>query len=170
MSKREWERAREVGNVPSSASTFPTRHPEFSADGEDSTVPMDRWTPGMHAVTEFIEDLGRALLGGIVVRIVRDRCNRFSGWYGGRALTINLQVVGHKFFDEFPGNMERVLDFAIHEMGHEGASNHLSEDYYRSLTKLGARCALLALSNPKLFRRRIKEHESTRALDPAKSH
>lgn len=154
MSKKEWSRAKSFGSVPSSASTFPTRTPEFSADGEDSTVPMDKWTPGMHAVTEFIEDLGRELLGGIVVRIVRDRYNRFSGWYGSRTLTINLQVVGNRFFDEFPDNMERVIDFAIHEMGHEGAPNHLSEDYYRSLTSLGARCTLLALSSPKLFKRR----------------
>lgn len=154
MSQKEWSRAKSFGSVPSSASTFPTRKPEFSADGEDSTVPTDEWTAGMRSVVEFIEDLGRELLGGIVVRIVRDRYNRFGGWYGSRTLTINLQVVGHRFFDEFPDNMERVVDFAIHEMGHEGAPNHLSEDYYRSLTSLGARCTLLALNNPKLFKRR----------------
>jgi hypothetical protein len=156
MSKKEWDRARSFQSVPSSASQFPTRRPEFSADGEDATVSMEDWTPGMHAVVEFAEDLGRELVGGIVVRIVRDRHNQFTGWYGSKTLTMNLQRLGHRFFDSFPDNMENVVDFIIHELGHEYAPNHLSEEYFRALTDLGARCTMLALRSPRLFKRKVK--------------
>lgn len=151
LSKKEWAKAKQFGNVPSSASTFPTRKPEFSADGEDSTV--TDLTPAMEKVVAFVESLGRELIGGCVVKIVRDRHNRFSAWYGGKTMTINLQVVGHRFFDSFPDNMEKVLDLAIHEFGHEHAPNHLSEDYYKAISNLGARIVMLALKSPKLFKR-----------------
>jgi len=150
LTRKEWERAREFGTVSSSATTFPTRRPEFSADGEDATV--RDWTPGMHKVAEFISKVGQALIGHeVIVRIVRDPHNRFGGWYGSRVLTINLQVMGHKFFDEFPSNVERVLSFVIHELAHEYAPNHLSDEYYRALSDLGAKCVMLALANSRLF-------------------
>jgi hypothetical protein len=154
MSKKEWGRAKSVGNVPSSASTFPTRKPEFSADGEDATIREEDQTPSMKKVIEFVEDIGRELVGGCVCKIVRDRHNRLSAWYGSKTMTINLQVVGHRFFDMFPDNMEEVLSLSIHEMGHDGGLHHLSEDYYGALSNLGARCTMLALSSPKLFKRR----------------
>jgi len=39
----------------------------------------------------------------------------------------------------------------IHEFGHHYSSDHLSEDYYRALCKVGARIVRLALTKPEMF-------------------
>jgi hypothetical protein len=44
-----------------------------------------------------------------------------------------------------------VLSFVIHELAHEYAPNHLSDEYYRALSDLGAKCVMLALANSRLF-------------------
>ena len=151
LSGREWENARRFDALESSAKAFPSPRPEFSSDGVDTTVPEEEWTDGMRRVAGFIEDIGRELVGGCVVRIVRDKWNRFRGWYGSKTLTINLHVAGKKFFDEFPRNREDVVAFAIHEFGHEYDANHLSSGYHEALCDLGARCVALALKKPEVF-------------------
>jgi hypothetical protein len=113
---------------------------------------VEKWTPGMEKVAEFMGLLGKELLGGMIsCVIVREPKEYCSASYGRRRLTLNLSHLGHKFFDEFPGNIEQVIDLAIHEFGHEYSGNHLSEDYYHALTRLGAKCTMLALRNPKFF-------------------
>jgi hypothetical protein len=66
-------------------------------------------------------------------------------------LTLNLAKLGHGWFDAFPANLQEVIDLMIHEFGHHDCSDHLSEDYYRALTRLGAKSTLLALTNPGVF-------------------
>ena len=152
MSGKEWENAKRFEAVESSASRFPTPRPGFSEGGVDTTVPEEEWTDGMHTVTEFLEDLGRELVGGCVVRIVRDKWNRFRGWYGGKTLTVNLNIAGRRFFSEFPRNREEVVAFALHEFAHEREANHLSSGYHEALCEMGARIMTLALERPEVLR------------------
>ncbi len=44
-----------------------------------------------------------------------------------------------------------MLDLLIHEFGHHYEGNHLSEDYYRALTRIGGEFAALALREPAIF-------------------
>jgi hypothetical protein len=65
-------------------------------------------------------------------------------------LTLNLGRLGHKFFDH--GISDDVNDLLIHELGHHWSGDHLSDDYHRALTRLGAKMVRLALEHPELFR------------------
>ena len=47
--------------------------------------------------------------------------------------------------------MAQLLKLIIHEFGHEYSSDHLSEEYYRALSDIGAKMTLLALEEPKIF-------------------
>jgi hypothetical protein len=68
--------------------------------------------------------------------------------YGQGSLLLNKVRLGRGFFDELN---EPVVDLLIHELGHEYESNHLSDDYYRALTKLGARLAFAVANDPTLL-------------------
>jgi hypothetical protein len=72
----------------------------------------------------------------------------FSACYGGREMLINRARVGKAWFDELD---ERSVGLIIHELGHELSSNHLSDEYYRALTKLGARLAIATAKDPSLL-------------------
>ena len=85
----------------------------------------------------------------IGVHIAREPAWNYSATYGPGRLTFNLSRCGHKFFDR--GITDDVNDLLIHEFGHHYASDHLSEDYYRALTRLGAGMVRLALNKPELF-------------------
>jgi hypothetical protein len=43
-------------------------------------------------------------------------------------------------------------DLIIHEFGHEYCSNHADANYYKALTKLGAKLKRMALDEPHKFR------------------
>lgn len=161
LSSGEWSNAKRFLSVSAASVICPTARPEFSDHGEDTRIPQSEWTAGMHNVAEFLEALGRELVGGIVVEICRSRHNRFRAWYGRRTLTLNLLVLGHHFFDDHPSNLEDVLEVAIHELGHEYSINHLDETFHNGLCNLGARAAALALKSPKIFRKKWKETSST---------
>ena len=87
----------------------------------------------------------------IEVNINDLKTEKASAWYGGKGLTFNIARLGKSFFEEFPTNKERVIDLCIHEFGHEYSKDHLSKEYYRALTKLGAASTMLAIRNPKFF-------------------
>ncbi len=154
--KKAWERIREGEVAKPAGQVFPTSKPEFSPDREDALISLSEWTDGMEAVVRYAGKIGQALLGfEPVVNIVRDPHNRkFQAWYGGQRLSFNLLTCGHKFFNEFPGNIDAVNDLLIHEFGHEFAADHLSADYYRALTRLGAKMVRLALDKPQMFKPR----------------
>lgn len=128
----------------------PGRRPEFSPDGTpQDIVSPDDYPDGMARIARFIEDTGHELVGCLVAaQVVRSK-QRFSAWYSSGQLTFNLSLLGWHWFEQ--GLAEPVLDLIIHELGHEYASNHLSDDYYRALSKIGARAARLALDQPDLF-------------------
>jgi hypothetical protein len=153
MTKGEWANAKRFETISSAHQVAPTKHPEFSPDGEDCTVPEDKWTDGMKRVVKFIHGIVPHLIDGdINVRIVRDKHNRFGGWFGAWTITINLQVMGHKFFNSFPDNMDRVVDFVVHELGHYFEGNHLSDNYHKALTRMAGQLVKLAIDEPKLFK------------------
>jgi len=97
------------------------------------------WTPGEAAFAAYAKRLYMALFGHDVVVIIANDCQwPNAGAYGpGEPLYVNKarQPVG--FFDS--GITDEVVEFLIHEGGHEYAGNHLSEDYHRALCRIGAK-------------------------------
>lgn len=153
FSKEQWENIRRAEAIKPAGAVFPTPKPysdDPSAPPVD-VVPYADWTPGMTEVAKLAVNLGFALMDcGVTVRFVRSQ-NYFAAAYAPGALDFNLMRLGHRWFDGWRGNLQNVLDLIIHEYGHHYESNHLSEGYYSALTLLGAKLAVLAINDPKVF-------------------
>ena len=54
-------------------------------------------------------------------------------------------------------NLREIIDLVIHEFGHHYEGNHLSENYYNALTKIGAGVAIMALEDPEKFNLKLLE-------------
>jgi hypothetical protein len=74
----------------------------------------------------------------VAVVIANDRHWPNGGAYGpGEPLYVNKARQPAGFFDN--GVTDEVVEFLIHEGGHEYVGNHLSEDYHRALCRIGAK-------------------------------
>jgi hypothetical protein len=153
FSKEQWENIRRAEAIKPAGAVFPTPKP-YSDDPSASpvyVVPQAEWTEGMTEVAMLAVNLGFALMDcGVTVRFVRTS-NYFAAAYAPGELDFNLNRLGHRWFDGWRGNLENVLDLLIHEFGHHYESNHLSVDYYKALTRLGGKLAVLAINDPKVF-------------------
>lgn len=153
FSKEQWENIRSAGAIKPAGAVFPTPKPYSDDPNAPSVdvVPRDKWTQGMTEVAVLAVNLGSALMNcGVTVRFVRST-NYFAAAYAPGELDFNLSRLGHKWFEGWRSHREHVLDLLIHEFGHEYESNHLSATYYQALTRLGARMAVLALTDPSQF-------------------
>ena len=105
-------------------------------------IPQDEWTPGMKRVAEFAQKLATKLMNvNIDVRFCCTPHMIASASYGpGGPLTFNKLRLGNGFFEQ--GLSEKVVALIIHEFGHQYSSDHLSEEYYDALCKLGAKLYL----------------------------
>ncbi len=149
----EWRNAKRFESFQAASRAFPTDSPTSGSGSKSTTIPEEKWTPGMRRLAEYVERIGRELVGGLVVRIVRDSGNRrFSAWYSQKEITFNLQRLGHRFFNDFPANLERVNSLLLHEIAHERESDHLSDRYHSAICDFGATLTQLALDKSKLFR------------------
>lgn len=150
----------------SSSAAFPTAGKGVYSDDPNAepVVPLteDEQTEGMKRIGQYTRELARLLLGKqivvLFVKVPSRQCAHgpWSACYGRGHLLgksrfeYNVGVLGQKWFDG--GVTEKVDDLILHELGHEFSGNHLSEDYYRGLTKLGARLKVAALRDPDWFR------------------
>jgi len=151
-SKEVWENFKDKipDLVPPSGRVRPTKTPKFSPEGKDITVPPEKWTAGQRKVVAFTKELATRLLNGIPVSVgIVSDTQYYGAMFGGCTLSYNQRRLGKKWFAEGPN--PAVVETIIHELGHYYASDHLSEEYYRALCKLGARLGKLVLDDPDFF-------------------
>ena len=154
LSKGQWSNIRKAGTILPSGQVTPSPKP-FSPNGEPlKYIPREKWSPKMREVADFITRIGKIVLeiSVLPIQITNDRSWNFSATYGkGSTLILNKAMVGNKFFEEFPENVNRVCNLLIHELAHHYSTNHLSEEYYNALSKIGGKMIKLALDEPNLF-------------------
>lgn len=157
FSRTQWQAIRRAGAARPAGQVTPSPRPY--SDSPDARVrdelPREQWTPGMERVVAFSERISERLTGVRPrVVLVNDRAvpalATYGRWLSSATLEFNVARLGRRWFDEHPAS-EPVMDLLLHELGHHYSGDHLSEDYYRALTKLGARLTKLALSEPELF-------------------
>lgn len=141
FSREAWANIRATEVVLPAGRVTPSAKVLTSPDGVPP-VPEAEWSEGMRRVAAYTRRFSRAVLGfEVTVHYTTvgamDNGGHAEAFYGGRTLTFNLRRLGRRFFDN-PGNL-RLDALIIHELGHEIASNHLSEDYYHALCDLGAK-------------------------------
>jgi len=150
LSKPEWDAVRRSGAVLPAGQVTPSPRPYNDGGSPLRLVAEDDWTPAVRAVVSYARRLAPLLIGReISVQIANEVAWPFAATYGGGMLTLNLGRLGHRWFE---GDQVSINDLLLHELGHEYASNHLSEDYYKALTRLGASMVQLALDRPELLR------------------
>ncbi len=93
----------------------------------------------MRDKADYAKLVARLLFGEINVRFCSTPHMVAAAAYGRRELDFNLFRLGRALFDEKPTKCVEFDDLLIHELAHEMSGDHLSEDYYRALTRIGAR-------------------------------
>lgn len=149
LTRQEWEVMRRSGAILPAGKVTPSPKP-FHPDGEPlRLLEPSKWTPRMSAVAAYARRLAPKLIGvDIDVQIASSVSWPFAAAYGQRRLVLNLGRLGHLWFE---GDLEPINDLLLHELAHESAPDHLSNQYHEALTRLGARMTSLALESPGLF-------------------
>ena len=149
MSAGEWAAAKRAEAIKPAGQVTPSPRPDSEGGEAREYLHESKWTPAIREVAALTRRLSVPLIGAeITVRVASDVTWPFAATYGTRRFTYNLGRLGHRFFE---GPIEDILDLIIHETAHELESNHLSDNYYRALTKIGGKMAALALESPQLF-------------------
>ena len=78
-------------------------------------------------------------------------CYGTSHGLGRSSFDYNVGVLGRRWFAA--GVTEDTDSLVLHELGHEFCANHADDNYFRALTRLGARLKAAALAEPEWFRR-----------------
>ena len=157
-------------NIRSTASSvaFPTAGGDVYSKTPDApaveVIPESDWSDGMRKIFAYTQGVARRLIGkSLDIRFVkwtRREGGTWSACYGtGHPMGVssfdyNVGVLGWKWFEG--GVTEDIDSLILHELGHEFCSNHADENYYRALTKLGARLKAAALAEPEWFRRFLR--------------
>lgn len=151
MSRDEWAAVRRTGAIQPAGQVTPSPKP-YGPDGKPlRLVAPGKYTPAMNAVVDYAHRIAKALIpamGVLRVDIASEATWPFAATYGPGHLVLNLGRLGHAWFE---GPLQPINDLLLHEFGHHYASDHLSQDYHKALTALGARLAGLALEQPGLF-------------------
>ena len=144
LSSQMWQHVRRSEAMLPAGRVTPTPKP-FSEDGSPAVrVPP---TPAMSAFEQFCKELAREVMG---VDISVDYFESFNATaaYGNRRLSFNVGHLGTEWFESISAEQ---IDLVVHEFGHEYASDHLSDKYYRALTSLAGKTVIAALDRPAMF-------------------
>jgi hypothetical protein len=152
FSAEEWANVHRAGVLLPAGQVTPSPKPYEQGGPPVPLLPREEWSAEQVSIVILYQRLAPYLINReIDVRLVVAPNNNFLACFGPRSpLDLNLPKLGKGFFQS--GYSQRVLDLLIHELGHEYESNHLSANYYRALTRIGARLALAVAANPNLIR------------------
>jgi hypothetical protein len=159
--KSTWANVRESRAAVASGTLRPTPKPY----SDDPNAPVrklldpEKKTEGMRKMEAYIQLLAEKAcdVRHLTVTWVNDFncdfvmcCGKATN--GHAKLDINVAKLGYKWFDAPPATRAYVLEILLDEFGHFYESNHLCENYYRSLCVAGSKIATLMLKHPELFR------------------
>jgi hypothetical protein len=155
MNAGAWSNAKQADAIQPAGQVTPSSK-VWSGEGKENATPFDdwitdtKWSPGMRLIADYSRTLAKHVMGvEITVKFCASAHHLVGASYGCRELVFNKFRLGNDWFEH--GITEAVDALLIHEFGHEFASDHLSEEYYEALCKLGARMKRLALEKPELF-------------------
>ncbi len=163
LTKGQRENLKTRGLLVSSTQAFPTAGKGAYSDDPGAApvaiVPESEWSEGMREILDYTRGVAERLIGkSLVIRFVHWPRRDGGTWracYGAGHLLgfsffdYNVGVLGKQWFAN--GVTEDTDSLILHELGHEFCTNHADENYYRALTRLGARLKAAALAEPEWF-------------------
>jgi hypothetical protein len=136
LSKDEWALAKRSGVLQPAGKVTPSNSTIQSSPDGEPPIPRESWTPGMEQVADYAQRLAKWLIGReVTVEIYRLQVGA-QAWYGDGRLGLNLQRLGHNWFDR-PVLLD-IDALLIHEYAHDKVSDHLSEAFHAECCRLGA--------------------------------
>jgi hypothetical protein len=154
LSATAWDNARTFEAVKPAGSKFATPKPFYENGEPVEVIPRSEWTSGMHSLVEFIKNVAREIANQEVETvIVKELSGKNLAACGPDCVFyISLKMAKNAFFEIWEQQgFASTCALIIHELAHIKASNHLSENFYKELTRLGGRMTQLALKKPELF-------------------
>lgn len=148
FSSAAWRSIRTAGAMLPAGQVTPTAKP-WAQQGElAKQLPT---TKDMERYAAWCRRVARDVLGVEICVEFYARFNDFSvtAAYRPGVLQFAYNRLGRSYF-QGPITAAQV-DLLIHELGHHFAADHLSESYHRALTRIGARLAMAAASDPTLL-------------------
>lgn len=142
LSAATWENIRSYGTALPAGKVTPSPKP-YSPDG-DPLPRVKELTHGMREFEAYAKKFAEKILGVYHLEVIFavKATWPYGATYGpGGPLTVNVGTLGYAWFDARADKMKNWDDLIIHEFGHEYEGNHLSEDYYKALTKIGSKLA-----------------------------
>ena len=151
MSGPEWKRLKAV-KKPDGSALIPTSHQVAPTDIEvnlDKVVSPDEWTDEMQGYAQLVGRIAPRLINRAVkVQYINDAEQGIQGcfkWKEGQ-MTVNLA------YHDVASSTDN-YELLIHELAHNTlhSNDHLHKIFYKTVTELGAKLAILALAEPRLF-------------------
>ena len=149
MSSGMWENTRRSNSMKPSGQVTPSAKVWSDDPNAPSAqpIPKEKWSKEMNDFAEFAFQLHKTLIGRPLTVRMYEAPNNFQAGYGSnlvKELQMNLTHLEENWFE--PNKIREQVDLLIHEFGHYYSGNHLSEEYYQGLSKLGAGLALHLVS------------------------
>ena len=139
--KKVWNQIKtvsgETGQFKSSGQYVGFASAEFQSGAEE--LPIEKWTDGMSEVVAYAKKVHQEIIG-IELKVSIHNGNGASAVYNKRIPQIQFfyKVLGRAWFN-LKVNKEDIIRLLIHEFGHYYCSDHLDENYYRALCRIGSR-------------------------------
>jgi len=140
LSRAAWGNVKEAGAILPAGQVTPSPK-AFSEQGDQ--LPFMEPTPHMKEVEEYAKRVAYEVLGGvnITVSFTPEKDWGCAAAFGPKGvLYFNAGALGESWF-WLKHNQQEIDDLLIHELAHYRVSNHLSRDYYKELTRIGAALA-----------------------------
>ena len=156
MGSAAWDNARTFGSLPRAGKVTPSHKVWTGEDNPDAKpfedwIPEEKWTKGMRRIAEYANMVAEETIGtSIGVKFCSSPHHLAAASYGYRELVFNKLRLGGQWFEQ--GIIVDVDALIIHELAHDKVSDHLSEEFYRELCRIGAELKKLALERPELFK------------------
>ena len=150
LPKITWDKIKAVDLVLPAGRVMPSNPEEQHAPEK---IPRSKWPEPIMIAADHAVVLALKLMGvDLAVSVIDDGKIDFIASYlraETPMLTSNLAHLRDHFFDQ--PKSDALHDLLIHEFGHQYCDNHLSNQYYEALTRLGAKMVRLALTHPHIF-------------------
>ena len=144
-SSAAWENIRDLTPVRTAPETFKDVGVDFSADGDDISIPEEKWTKEMRVIVAWAKHLHLVAWGyPCSVDWVLDP-RGYAACYGSGVLLLNKQRLGNAWIRAAASSedgFKALLDLLIHEFAHKASDSHYSESFYKACTRIGAAFAI----------------------------
>lgn len=138
LTRGQWANVRRGGAVLPAGKVTPSQKLESAPDGVPA-IPESEWTPTMLQMATVAKNLWHGIeLTKLRVTWYKHPGLPFTGAWSNRELCLNASKIGHMMRAFERGDRRLFVALLIHEFAHERVSDHLSEEFYRELCRIGA--------------------------------